>query len=86
MIFVLIFVIFIIFVGLSGSVLRKKFYKKLLSLSLSFNALIVFAGIMANTNNNTHLRIFCLCVIFATSLIMGSTFYICYEAKRRRMK
>ena len=84
MMLVLIFFIFIIFVGLAGSVLRKKFYKKLLSLSLSLNALVVFSGIMANFNNNIPLRVFSLCLTFIIALVMGSTFYICYEEKRRK--
>ena len=85
MMLILIFSIFIIFVGLCGSILRKKFYKKLLSLSLSFNALIAFAGIVANLNNNIPLRVFCLCLVFVVALVMGSTFYICHEEKRRKI-
>ena len=86
MIFVVVFAMFIVFVGLAGSILRKKLYKKLLSLSLSFNALVVFAGIVAHANNNTYLKIFCICAIFATSLLIGSAFYICYEVKREKVQ
>ena len=84
MIFILLLSLFIVFVGLGGSVLRKKLYKRLLSLSLSFNSLIVFAMIMAHTNNNMQLKIFCICAIFSVSLVVSCAFYICYEAKRRK--
>ena len=83
MIFVILFVVFIIFVGLAGSILRKKLYKKLLGLSLSFNALIVFAGVVAHANDNDHLRIFSIGAVFVMMLIMSGAFYICYEVKRR---
>ena len=86
MTFVILFVIFIIFIGLAGSVLRKKLYKKLLSLSLSFNALIVFTGIVAYANESISLKIFCICSIFVMSLVMVSAFYICRESRGREIK
>lgn len=81
MIFIALFTVFIVFVGLVGSILRRKLYKKMLSLSLSFNALVVFAGIVAHASDNDSLRIFCICAIFSVALIMASAFYICYEAE-----
>ena len=86
MIFIVLFAIFIIFIGLAGSVLRKKIYKKLLSFSLSLNALVVLATIIAHANNNMHLKIFCICFIFATTLALGVAFYICHEAKGQKTR
>ena len=81
MIFVFLFTIFVVFAGLAGSILRRKLYKKLLSLSLSFNALIVFAGLIACANDHNALRIYCLCAIFTVSLSIIGAFYICYEGR-----
>ena len=83
MIFVLLSFIFIVFVGLLGSVLRKKFYKQLLGPTLSFNALIVFSSLVANANDHNALRVFCVISILVMALMMAGTFYICYESKRR---
>ena len=86
MVFIVLFLIFIIFVGFAGSILRKKLYKRLLSLSLSLNALIVFAGIVAHANDSFYLRVFCVCSIFAIMLIVGVAFYICHETTGQRMQ
>ena len=82
MIFLGIIFIFIIFMGLAGSVLRKKIYKKLLSLSLSLNTLIVSMGLIAHVNNNQDFRVFCVLAVFVSCLVIGGAFYICYELNK----
>ena len=75
----IVLIIFIIFVGISGSVLRKKPYKRILNLLLSFNGVIVFSSVMANSKHNSHLWILCFSIIFITVLIVGIVFYIYHE-------
>lgn len=74
----IVFCFFVFFAGMSGAILRKKLYKKILSLSVSLNSLMVLSCIgMPDKLNQTLL----LTVYVVGQLGLSLSLYVCHKAK-----
>lgn len=72
------FCFFVFFAGLAGGILRKKLYKKILSLSVSLNALVLLYYFLAS---DTSFDSIFLAVFVIGQLGLTSALLVCHKAK-----